>query len=215
MTKSSLICSNLTKYYSHRLIFGNLELSLNENSSVGIVGKNGSGKSTLIKAIAGIITPSKGEIALRIENKPIPKELHFKHIGLMSPYLNLYDELTGYENLEFFINIKCPDKSSGEKEETVNYLLQSVGLFKRKKDLFKNYSSGMKQRLKLAFALLNEPQLLLLDEPCANLDKEGIEVVYKFAEKQRKKGMLIVATNEESDLQLCDSLINIEDFKKV
>ena len=61
---------------------------------------------------------------------------------------------------------------------------------------------------------LNDPLLLLLDEPCANLDKEGIEVVYRFAEEQRKKGMLMVATNEESDLQLCDTLINIEDYKK-
>jgi len=214
MNKSSLICTDLTKYYSHRLIFGNLTLTLNENSSVGIVGKNGSGKSTLIKVIAGIITPSKGEATLKIEDKLIPKDTFFKHIGLMSPYLSLYDELTGYENLEFFLNIKCPGKDVKEKEEKINFLLESVGLFKRKKDLYKNYSSGMKQRLKLAFALLNDPLLLLLDEPCANLDKEGIEVVYRFAEEQRKKGMLMVATNEESDLQLCDTLINIEDYKK-
>lgn len=214
MNTSSLICTNLTKYYSHRLIFGNLTLTLNENSSVGIVGKNGSGKSTLIKVIAGIISASKGDMSLDINDKSIPKEDFFKHIGLMSPYLNLYDELSGYENLEFFINIKCPDKPVNERDEKINFLLESVGLFKRKKDLYKNYSSGMKQRLKLAFALLNDPLLLLLDEPCANLDKEGIEVVYRFAEEQRNKGMLMVATNEESDLQLCDTLINIEDFKK-
>lgn len=214
MNKSSLICTDLTKYYSHRLIFGNLNLSLIEGSSIGIVGKNGSGKSTLIKVLAGIITPSKGSVNLSIENTPINKEAHFKHLGLMSPYLSLYDELTGYENLEFFLNIKSPGKTANEKDERISFLLESVGLFKRRKDLYKNYSSGMKQRLKLAFALLNEPQLLLLDEPCANLDKEGIEVVYKFAGEQKEKGMLVVATNEESDLQLCDSLINIEDFKK-
>lgn len=214
MKKSSLVCTNLTKYYSHRLIFGNLGLMLNECSSIGIIGNNGSGKSTLIKAIAGIITPSKGDIVMTVENEEIPRAFHFKHIGLMSPYLSLYDELSGYENLEFFMNIKCPDKPVNEKEEKINFLLESVGLFKRKKDLYKNYSSGMKQRLKLAFALLNEPQLLLLDEPCANLDKEGIEVVYKFANEQRERGMLIVATNEESDLKLCDTLLNIEDYKK-
>lgn len=212
--KISLVCNDLTKYFSHRLIFGNVSISLNEQNSIGIVGKNGSGKSTLIKVIAGIITQSKGEIKLSVDDKVIPKDSHFKHMGLLSPYLSLYDELTGYENLEFFMNLKCPDKSSSEKEEKVNYLLEKVGLFKRKKDLYKNYSSGMKQRLKLAFALLNEPALLLLDEPCANLDKEGIDVVYSFAEEQRKKGILIVATNEESDLKLCDSLISIEDFKK-
>lgn len=212
--KISLVCNDLTKYFSHRLIFGNVSISLNEQNSIGIVGKNGSGKSTLVKVIAGIITQSKGDIKLSVDEKVIPKDSHFKHMGLLSPYLSLYDELTGYENLEFFMNLKCPDRSSSEKEEKVNFLLDKVGLFKRKKDLYKNYSSGMKQRLKLAFALLNEPALLLLDEPCANLDKEGIDVVYSFAEEQRKKGILIVATNEESDLKLCDSLISIEDFKK-
>jgi len=212
--KISLVCNELTKYFSHRLIFGNVSISLNEQNSIGIVGKNGSGKSTLIKVIAGIISQSKGEIKLSVDEKVVPKDLHFKHIGLLSPYLSLYDELTGYENLDFFIKIKSPDKSSSEKEEKINFLLEKVGLFKRKKDLYKNYSSGMKQRLKLAFALLNDPALLLLDEPCANLDKEGIDVVYSFAEEQRKRGILIVATNEESDLKLCDTLISIEDYKK-
>jgi heme exporter protein A len=212
--KVSLVCNELTKYFSHRLIFGNVSISLNEQNSIGIVGKNGSGKSTLIKVIAGIISQSKGEIKLSVDEKVVPKDLHFKHIGLLSPYLSLYDELTGYENLDFFIKIKSPDKSSSEKEEKINFLLERVGLFKRKKDLYKNYSSGMKQRLKLAFALLNDPALLLLDEPCANLDKEGIDVVYSFAEEQRKRGILIVATNEESDLKLCDTLISIEDYKK-
>ncbi|CAF3693620.1 unnamed protein product [Rotaria sp. Silwood1] len=203
--RSTATCSNV---YCHGTFKGG------NTSASGIIGNNGSGKSTLIKALVGIITPSQGEVVMTIEKEKIPKELHFKHIGLMSPYLSLYDELSGYENLEFFMNLKCPDKPSNEKEEKINLLLESVGLFKRKKDLYKNYSSGMKQRLKLAFSLLNDPQLLLLDEPCANLDKEGIEVVYKFANQQKEKGMLIVATNEEADLKLCDTLLNIEDYKK-
>ncbi len=212
MKNSTFKCSNLSKYFSHRLIFENLNFSLTSGSSVGITGRNGSGKSTLIKVISGIIMPSKGEFEFSINSAEIKQENFYKHIGLMSPYLNLYDELSGFENLEFFMNLKS-DRSTSEKTERINFLLESVGLFKRKKDLYKNYSSGMKQRLKLAFALLNEPQLLLLDEPCSNLDKDGVEIVYKFAQYQRKNGMLIVATNEESDLTLCDSLVNIEDYK--
>ena len=214
MDNVEIVCENLSKSFSGKTIFKKVSFKISNGESLIITGKNGSGKSTLIKVIAGIISPSKGDMSLDIDSKSIPKEVFFKHIGLMSPYLNLYDELSGYENLEFFMNIKCPGKPVNERDEKINFLLESVGLFKRKKDLYKNYSSGMKQRLKLAFALLNDPLLLLLDEPCANLDKEGIEVVYRFAEEQRKKGMLMVATNEESDLQLCDSLINIEDFKK-
>lgn len=211
---STFKCKDLSKYFSHRLIFENLNFSLASGSSVGITGRNGSGKSTVIKVISGIIMPSKGECEFTHDSVQIKKENFYRHIGLMSPYLNLYDELSGFENLEFFMNLKS-EKSSSEKEERINFLLESVGLFKRKKDLYKNYSSGMKQRLKLAFALLNEPELLLLDEPCSNLDKEGIEIVYKFANEQREKGMLIIATNEESDLQFCDSLINIEECKTI
>lgn len=214
MKNSIFNCANLSKYYSHRLIFEDLNFSIGSGSSVGITGRNGSGKSTVIKVISGIVMPSKGEFEFTIDSAQIKKENFYKHIGLMSPYLNLYDELSGYENLEFFMNLKS-NKPTSEKEERINFLLESVGLFKRKKDLYKNYSSGMKQRLKLAFALLNEPELLLLDEPCSNLDKEGIEIVYRFAQEQREKGMLIIATNEESDLQLCDSLLNIEDFKSI
>ena len=213
MNNSSLICTGLSKYFSHRLIFSKIDFSLAQGSSVGITGKNGSGKSTLIKIVAGLISATSGNINFNVANKALEKEDHFKYLGMMSPYLNLYDELTGYENLEFFLNLKSPEKAAKEKTERINYLLENVGLFKRKNDMYKNYSSGMKQRLKLAFALLNEPKLLLLDEPCANLDTEGIDVVYRFSEEQRKNGMLIVATNESSDLKLCDTLINIDDHK--
>ena len=214
MNNSSLHCTGLSKFYSHRLIFSKLDLSLVNGSSIGITGKNGSGKSTLIKIIAGLISATSGNINFNVDKNSILKEDHFKYLGLMSPYLNLYDELSGFENLSFFLNLKSPEKSDKQKNERINYLLENVGLFKRKNDMYKNYSSGMKQRLKLAFSLLNEPLLLLLDEPCANLDSEGIDVVYRFSEEQKKNGMLIVATNEESDLQLCDTLINIDDHKK-
>ncbi len=213
MNNSSLSCSKISKYFFHRMIFADVNFTLNSGSSLGLTGMNGSGKSTLIKIIAGLISTSLGETSLTINNKLLSKEDHFRHIGFMSPYLNLYDELSGEENLSFFINIKCPNLTKTDKNERINFLLDRVGLVKSKKDLYKNYSSGMKQRLKLAFALLNEPQLLLLDEPCANLDVEGIDVIYNFSEEQKKKGMLIIATNEPSDLKLCDSLLNIEDFK--
>jgi len=213
MQKSTFECRKLAKYYSHRLVFGNLNFSISSGSSLGILGRNGSGKSTLIKTICGLISPSQGDFAFSVSGKELKSEEYYKHIGFMSPYLNLYDELTALENLEFFMNLKCPDKPKNEREEKISSLLESVGLYKRRKDFYKNYSSGMKQRVKLCFALLNEPELLLLDEPCSNLDKEGIDIVYKYAEEQKQSKMLIIATNEESDLNLCDTTLNIEDFK--
>ena len=123
----------------------------------------------------------------------------------------LYDELTGYENLEFFYGLI--DSKNGDAKDRIKYLLEKVNLFHRRNDLVKNYSTGMKQRLKLAFANLKNPLILLLDEPRTNLDTEGIDAVYKIAEQQKENGILIIATNESEDTNLCMEKINIEDFK--
>ena len=96
--------------------------------------------------------------------------------------------------------------------ELVN-LLELTGLADRRNDEVKTYSSGMKQKLKLAFALLNEPELLMLDEPRSNLDRSGIETMERIAERQKEKGILIIATNDEDDLKLCSKRINIEEHK--
>ena len=84
---------------------------------------------------------------------------------------------------------------------------------KKKNELLKNYSSGMKQKLKLAFAVLHEPEILLLDEPRSNLDKAGVDMIYEISNEQKKKGILIIATNDEDDKELCDSILSIEDYK--
>jgi len=123
----------------------------------------------------------------------------------------MYDELTGFENLEFFYDLKIRDKN----DEKIKFLLEEVNLYPRRNDFVKNYSSGMKQRLKLAFAILSDPLILLLDEPRTNLDNEGIDIVYKISARQTEKGILIIATNESEDTKLCKELINIEDYKNI
>ena len=214
MIKIELICENLGKKYTDKLIFRNLSLKLENKSSLVITGKNGSGKSTLIKILANVIKESKGTYNIILEGEEILRENFFRFTGLLSPYLNLYDELTGYENLEFFYSLKSKEKISKAKlDEKINYILNEVNLYPRRNDLMKNYSSGMRQRLKFAFAVINEPLLLLLDEPRTNLDNEGIDVVYKFADRQKENGILVIATNESEDTSLCDDKINIEDYK--
>ena len=106
---------------------------------------------------------------------------------------------------------------SNEKKanpEYLNGLLEKVNLYNRKNDLVKDFSSGMKQRLKLAFSVLNSPILLLMDEPRTNLDNFGIDIAYSIIEEQRKKGILIIATNESEDSSLCDKSLYIEDYFK-
>lgn len=100
-----------------------------------------------------------------------------------------------------------------DKEKT-EYLLNHFLIFDRKDDLVKTYSSGMKQRLKFVFALVHSPQLIILDEPTSNLDEEGKNSVYKIIEQEGKKGIVIVASNEKSDLSFCNNIIQLELFKR-
>jgi ABC-type multidrug transport system ATPase subunit len=127
----------------------------------------------------------------------------YDHIGFVSPYLNLYDEFTGAENLKIASAIRG---ISGDNADSV---LKRVGLFERRHDLLKIYSSGMKQRLKIAFSIFHDPQILLLDEPTSNLDLEGVSVVDDIAGEYKKDRILIIATNDAHEKSLCDSEINL------
>jgi len=211
MENFNLVCSSLTKSYSSKSIFKNLSINLSTGQSLAVVGRNGSGKSTLVKVIANLIQPDKGSVKCFSGEKEILRENSFVYTGLLSPYLNLYDELSGIENLEFFYRLKSGEHNS--YMEKVKYFLEKVNLYERRNDLLKNYSSGMKQRLKLAFAVMNEPELLLFDEPGSNLDAEGSKIVLEIADEQKKKGILIIATNDEQEKLLCSDYINVEDYK--
>ena len=210
MDEAKLKITNLSKSYNGKVIFKELNLELKEKQSLVITGKNGSGKSTLLKVISHLIRPEKGEIKIEINNKIVPTEKVFTCTGLLAPYINVYDELTAFENLEFFYKLKVGTNNSGD---IIKGLLEKVGLYKRRNDLIRDYSSGMKQRVKLAYSVLNNPPILFMDEPRTNLDEEGIAVVYKIAEEQKQKGILLIATNEKEDTVLCENKICIEDYK--
>ena len=144
------------------------------------------------------------------EKMVIPELIH-NHIGFVSPYLVLYDEFSAWENLNYFAEIRDVPFDS----DKVNSLLDMFLLLNRKDDFVKTYSSGMKQRLKFIFALMHSPQLLLLDEPTSNLDTEGKEKVYSLLRREADSSIIIIASNEESDLNICSSLIQLEQFKNV
>ena len=213
MNKIEFTCENLEKSFSNKLIFKKLSFKLTNSSSLAITGRNGTGKSTLIKILSNLIKETNGKKWIKLNGEFIEKDNQFSNIGLLAPYINLYDELTGYENLEFFYKLKINQHKKKDVEENINQLLEKVNLYKRRNDLVKNYSSGMKQRLKIAFAILNDPLILLMDEPRTNLDEDGIEIVYNLANKQKMNGILIVATNENEDTKLCNEIINIEDYR--
>ena len=201
----SITADGIEKKYNRRKIFSNINFALRENDSLAITGRNGSGKSTLLKIISGALSPTEGEISLTIENKNVAASDRFTLVGFVAPYLQLYDEFTALENLRLLRRIRGIRTS----DETMLALLRRVNLFDRRNDFVRTYSSGMKQRLKYAFALLHEPPVLLLDEPASNLDDEGIATVRQIIEEQKKKGILIIATNEQHDAELCQQTIDL------
>lgn len=209
MTNYSVEASGLNKSFGRRLIFNDLEFKFNKAGVYGISGPNGSGKSTLVKIIAGIIGPSKGKIIHNLDNKLIAEEQLHNHIGFVSPYLVLYEEFSTYENLNLFAEIR------GVKfdKERIDYLLNKFLLFKRKDDLLKTYSSGMKQRVKFIFALMHSPNLLILDEPTSNLDDEGKNSVYELVKEEGQNNIVLIASNEKHDLEFCSDIVYLEKYK--
>lgn len=209
MADYKLSFDNVTKTFGRRLIFKEINRSFKNGHVYGFSGRNGSGKSTLIKIAAGILSPTKGKILHETEGERIiPEKLHH-YLGFVSPYLVLYDEFTAEENLFHLSKIR------GIKydKERSKYLLDEFELYNRRNDYLKGYSSGMKQRMKFIFALLHNPQILFLDEPTSNLDNAGKDKVYEFIENEGKTNLVIVASNEESDLNLCSEILDIESFK--
>jgi heme exporter protein A len=214
MSEVRIKCTSLEKSFLNKVIFKNVTLDFNEGDSIAVTGRNGSGKSTLLKVLANLIKPNKGKVEIFDDGKEVITDKVHLYLGMIAPYINLYDELTAYENLEFFFDLKCRGDVFNDKKERIKFLLDKINLYSRRNDEVKNYSSGMKQRVKLAFAIINDPKILLMDEPRTNLDVDGIDLVYKVAEEQIKNGILILATNEPEDTGLCKRIISIEDYKK-
>ncbi len=211
MNNFSVKAESLSKTFGRRLIFSGLNFEFSKRGIYGISGPNGSGKSTLVQIIAGLISPSRGKVRHILEGKDIiPEKLH-NHIGFVSPYLVLYEEFTALENLDLFAKIRNVPFNT----ERIEYLLKVFLLYERKDDLVKTYSSGMKQRMKFIFAMMHSPRLLILDEPTSNLDDEGKESVYRITREQGSDSIVLIASNERSDLELCSEKIVIQNYKNI
>lgn len=196
--------SGIKKVFNRRTVFENVSFSIASHQTLLITGRNGSGKSTLVKIISDVLSPTEGEIVVR-EGETVVTDSRSTLVGLVSPYLQLYDEFSAEENLWYTIALrgKIPDIIH------IHSLLKRVFLLNRKDDPVRTYSSGMKQRLKYAFALAHSPRILVLDEPTSNLDTEGIAMVRAIMSEQRETGILIVATNELSDVDRSDIQIDL------
>lgn len=201
----SLEVRDLGKWFGRRKVFDRINFSLEEKSSLVVTGKNGSGKTTLVKILCGLVRPSKGEVLISVDRKTLTRYESKNLLGVVMPDLELYGELTALENLMFLSRIRGLDPDKDVLKEKIAW----VGLARREDDLVFSFSSGMKQRLKYAFALVLEPKILFLDEPTTNLDEEGISLVDQLASLQKERGILILATNEKADLKYGNQIIQL------
>lgn len=190
-----MTASHLKKVFNRRTIFRDISFVVRTNETLLITGKNGSGKSTLVKILSDVLSPSEGDVTLSVEEEKVVTR-RSDLIGLVSPYLQLYDEFSAEENLRYALSIR------GAQADTsaIRDMLKKVFLHHRKDDAVRTFSSGMKQRMKYAFALIHRPPILILDEPTSNLDTEGIAMVKEIMAEQRRHGVLIVATNDLTDV---------------
>ncbi len=201
----SLKAHQISKRFGGRKVFSDIDIDLTTGQSLAVVGPNGSGKSTLLNVLLKLLRPNKGEVRYIEDDRALDEPAIQAKTSFVAPYLSLYDHLTAEENLRFFSTV-AGDHVTGKE---VNNLLAKVGLEGRGQDYVAGYSSGMKQRLKYAVALLNKPAFLFLDEPTSNLDEAGKKLVTSVIEQYRQDSIIIIATNEEQEYGLAQQICRL------
>jgi ABC-type multidrug transport system ATPase subunit len=196
------------KNYQKQWLFRNLSANLNIEfgDSLAILGKNGSGKSTLTLLLTGQISPTEGSINWIINGKKIDEFQWHNHYSLSSPSLELPEELTLIEWFQFQSKIK-PFYDFVD----LDYLLSTCNFStKTANKAIGNYSSGMKQRVKLCLSILTNTPLSIIDEPFSNLDSEGIDLYYTLIEKFQQQKFFVIASNRSEEYTFAKSRIQIE-----
>ena len=202
-----LIADDLGHRFGRRGLFRHLSFVVEPGERVAVTGPNGSGKSTLLRILAGVLRPTEGTVTLVADGSEVDPETRPLQTGLVAPYLNVYDGFTTRENLRFLAQARRLQGADAHIQDLVDL----VGLTDRADDLVQTYSSGMKQRVKVAAALLGQPVLLLLDEPSTNLDAAGLRMIDRVtAHHIDRGGLLLVATNDAAEAARCNRAISVE-----
>lgn len=204
-----IILNNITKRYLYDWIFRNINQHFSTPTRYAILGANGSGKSTLLKILSGHLSPTKGTIDYKLNGEVLDKDDIYQHLSFASPYIDLIEEFTLSETVDFHKQFK-----PFHNNLSTNDFLEIIQLKKAKNKEVRFFSSGMKQRLKLGLAICADTSLLLLDEPTATLDEKSVDWFHQLLEKYAANRLIIIASNEERDVVTCQERINILDYKK-
>lgn len=201
--------SNAGKRFNREWIFRNADLEFNSSTSCAITGPNGSGKSTMLQCIGGMLQLSEGKIEYANVDKELANEEVYKQVSFCAPYLDVIEEMTLTEFLQFHNQFK-----SFINNFSIQQIIEEIGLHRAINKQIRFYSSGMKQRVKLAQAIFSNASIVLLDEPCSNLDAEGIDLYHSLIEKYCKERLVIVCSNDEVEYSFTQERISVLNYKK-
>jgi len=203
-----IILENLGRRFNKEWIFRNISFTFSQGEHYAILGPNGSGKSTLLSVLLGNLTPSEGKISYLEGNEILPEHI-FSHISLAAPYLDLIEEFTLQETIDFHFQFKAY-----QAEFNSAAVLDLLALSKAEDKPLKYFSSGMKQRTKLALAFCTDTPILVLDEPTSNLDSQGTDWYLGLVERFAKNRLVLVGSNQPYEYEFCKQHLNIIDYKK-
>lgn len=204
----TITLDSVGKRFGREWILKGLSYEFSSGNAYAILGPNGSGKSTLMQILAGNHSPSMGAVRYIQNGKPVSTEKIFQYLGFCAPYLQLIEELTLNEQLDFHFKFKQPLHKLNTPA-----IIDLLGLAKDADKQLKNYSSGMKQRVKLALSLLVDVPLILLDEPATNLDEEGINWYKALLHNYLHGRLLIISSNRSEEYEMCNFRLDVLQYK--
>jgi ABC-type multidrug transport system ATPase subunit len=198
--------AGLGKRYNYDWIFRRLDYQFFPDRSYAVLGHNGSGKSTLLSILSGYLSSSEGTISYQLQGRELPVDLLFQQLSFTAPYQELIEEFTLTELIDYHSRFKQMRLPSTQA------LIERLYLEKARHKFVKDFSSGMKQRLKLGLAIYTEAPLLLLDEPTTNLDQEGINWYLEHVTQNRKDRLVVVSSNVAHEYAFCEEQLRITDY---
>ena len=208
MNQLSITLNQIGRRFNRDWIFRGIDYTFNQGETYAILGPNGSGKSTLLQILNGSLGPSTGNIIFTDNGVKIDAEQVFNYLSLAAPYLELIEEFSLEEMIDFHFKFKAC--KSGITKEQIIELLNLPG---SKSKLIKYFSSGMKQRLKLALAFCSDTPMLMLDEPTSNLDTQGVDWYLSMVQQFTEGRLTIICSNQQHEYSFCKHQLSISDYK--
>ena len=205
----NIILQDIGRRYNREWIFRNLNYEFISGNGYAVLGPNGSGKSTLVKLLTSSLSPSEGLIRYHKDGEDVELDQIYQHIGIAAPYVDLIEEFTLLESLDFHFRFKTI--LPGYDRQDLIHKLDFPGTVRNR--AIKFFSSGMKQRLKLLLACYSDTRILFLDEPTSNLDRQGEQWYQGIVEESRKGRLVIVGSNQEQEYAWCEHHLQILDYK--